>query len=173
MRVSVDINKNDKQPSKLIIIYLIFKNFISPHIWLFKVITDQFGFLGNYPPTPPLSQHFALSEKCQRWLRGGVGGHLRTGAITKWRNTGDWKDNEQYPHQSDETNNGFHNTKNHPPPRPSSKPRLNSSAPLLSPLFLQLLLMIICRLHKTKTFQATYTPLKPQSHKAGFVKTGS
>ena len=40
-------------------------------------------FLGNYPPTPPLSQHFALSEKCQRWLRGGVGGHLRTGVITK------------------------------------------------------------------------------------------
>ena len=24
---------------------------------------DQFRFLGNYPPTPPLSQHFALSEK--------------------------------------------------------------------------------------------------------------
>ena len=25
---------------------------------------DQFRFLRNYPPTPPLSQHFALSEKC-------------------------------------------------------------------------------------------------------------
>ena len=24
---------------------------------------DQVGFLGNYPPTPPLSQHFALNEK--------------------------------------------------------------------------------------------------------------
>ena len=24
---------------------------------------DHFTFLGNYPPTPPLSQHFALSEK--------------------------------------------------------------------------------------------------------------
>lgn len=63
------------------------------------------------------------------------------------------------------------------PPPPSSKPRPTSTAPLLSPLFLQLLrytiascqpnsskatlLMIICRLHKTKTFQATYTPLKP------------
>ena len=82
-----------------------------------------------------------------------------------------------YPHQSDETNNGFHNAKKHPPPPPSSKPRRTSTALLLSPLFLQLLrytiascqpnsskatpLMIICRLHKTKTFQATYTPLKP------------
>ena len=26
-------------------------------------ITDQFRFLGNCPPTPPLSQHFALNEK--------------------------------------------------------------------------------------------------------------
>ena len=25
---------------------------------------DQYRFLGNCPPTPPLSQHFALSEKC-------------------------------------------------------------------------------------------------------------
>ena len=25
--------------------------------------TDQFRFLGNFPPTPSLSQHFALSEK--------------------------------------------------------------------------------------------------------------
>ena len=36
---------------------------------------DRFRFLGNCPPTPPLSQHFALSERrvlC--WLRGGVGG---------------------------------------------------------------------------------------------------
>ena len=24
---------------------------------------DQVRFLGNYPPTPPLSQHFALNEK--------------------------------------------------------------------------------------------------------------
>ena len=23
---------------------------------------DEFGFLGNYPPTLPLTQHFALSE---------------------------------------------------------------------------------------------------------------
>ena len=62
-------------------------------------------------------------------------------------------------------------------PAPSSKPRPTSTAPLLSPLFLQLLrytialcqpnsskaalLMIICRLHKTKTFQATSTPWKP------------
>ena len=29
-------------------------------------------FLGNYPPTPPLSQHF----ECQCWLRGGVGGQF-------------------------------------------------------------------------------------------------
>ena len=28
-----------------------------------EVLTDQFRFLGNWPPTPPLSQHFALSEK--------------------------------------------------------------------------------------------------------------
>ena len=26
-------------------------------------ITDQFRFLGNCPPTPPLSQYFALNEK--------------------------------------------------------------------------------------------------------------
>ena len=26
-------------------------------------ISDQFRFSGNYPPTPPLIQHFALSEK--------------------------------------------------------------------------------------------------------------
>ena len=25
--------------------------------------TDQLRFLGNGPPTPPLTQHFALSEK--------------------------------------------------------------------------------------------------------------
>ena len=25
--------------------------------------TDQFRFLGNGPPTPPLTQHFALGEK--------------------------------------------------------------------------------------------------------------
>ena len=25
--------------------------------------SDQFRFVGNYPPTAPLSQHFALSEK--------------------------------------------------------------------------------------------------------------
>ena len=28
-----------------------------------KVIIDEFKFLGNCPPTPPLSHHFALSEK--------------------------------------------------------------------------------------------------------------
>ena len=66
--------------------------------------------------------------------------------------------------------------KNTPPPS-SSKPRPTSTTLLLSPLFLQLLrytiascqpnsskatlLMIISRLHKAKTFQATYTPLKP------------
>ena len=32
------------------------------------------------------------------------------GAITKWRNTKDWKDTDQYPHK--QTNNGFLNTKN-------------------------------------------------------------
>ena len=33
--------------------------------YLYKgvLFTEQFRFLGNYPPTPPLSQHFALSEK--------------------------------------------------------------------------------------------------------------
>ena len=34
-------------------------------------LVDYYTFLGNYPPTPPLSQHFALREK---W--GGVGGQL-------------------------------------------------------------------------------------------------
>ena len=28
-----------------------------------KLETDHYTFLGNCPPTPPLSQHFALSEK--------------------------------------------------------------------------------------------------------------
>ena len=41
---------------------------------------------------------------------------LRTGAITKWRNTKDWKDTEQQQHHNTEANgkNGFHNTKKHP-----------------------------------------------------------
>ena len=30
---------------------------------LYKKLLDQFRFLGNCPPTPHLSQHFALSEK--------------------------------------------------------------------------------------------------------------
>ena len=30
---------------------------------LYKQLLDQFRFLGNCPPTPPLSQHFALGEK--------------------------------------------------------------------------------------------------------------
>ena len=30
---------------------------------LTKVKVDHYTFLGNSPPTPPLSQHFALSEK--------------------------------------------------------------------------------------------------------------
>ena len=36
-------------------------------------------FLGNWPPTPPLSQYFALSAKCSSWLRGGVGGQVDLG----------------------------------------------------------------------------------------------
>ena len=28
-----------------------------------EIEADQFRFLGNCPPTPPLSHHFALSEK--------------------------------------------------------------------------------------------------------------
>ena len=36
----------------------------------------HYTFLGNCPPTLPLSQHFALSEKCLCWLRGGVGGQF-------------------------------------------------------------------------------------------------
>ena len=39
-------------------------------------INFVYTFLGNCPPTPPLNQHFALSEKCQCWLRGGVGGQF-------------------------------------------------------------------------------------------------
>ena len=39
---------------------------------------DQSRFLGNCPPTPPLSERFALSEKleCQCWLKLGVGGQF-------------------------------------------------------------------------------------------------
>ena len=41
------------------------------------LFAEQFRFLGNYPPTPPLSQHFALSEKYVIMLvRGGVGGQF-------------------------------------------------------------------------------------------------
>ena len=36
----------------------------------------EYTFLGNYPPTPPPSQHFALNEKFQCWLRVGVGGQF-------------------------------------------------------------------------------------------------
>ena len=38
---------------------------------------DQFRFLGNCPPTPPLSKrkrYFSLRAKC--WFRGGVGGRF-------------------------------------------------------------------------------------------------
>ena len=44
---------------------------------LFKKIWDHCTFLGICPPTPPLSQHFALSEKwvlMLAWLGGGGGG---------------------------------------------------------------------------------------------------
>ena len=30
--------------------------------WFLKRISDQIKFLGNCPPTPPLTQHFAPSE---------------------------------------------------------------------------------------------------------------
>ena len=36
----------------------------------------HYMFLGVCPPTPPLNQYLALSEKCYRWLRGGVGGQF-------------------------------------------------------------------------------------------------
>ena len=40
--------------------------------------SDQFRFLGNCPPTPPLTQHFAPSETqtLNVELRGGVGGQF-------------------------------------------------------------------------------------------------
>ena len=34
---------------------------------------DHNTFLGNYSPTPPLNQHFALHEKQERKVSVGVG----------------------------------------------------------------------------------------------------
>ena len=34
-----------------------------PDLGRYEIFMDQFKFLGNWPPTPPLSQHAALSEK--------------------------------------------------------------------------------------------------------------
>ena len=48
--------------------------------------TDHYTFLGNCPPTPPLSQHFPLCEKC--WLRGGVGGQFPRNVIMIRKNRG-------------------------------------------------------------------------------------
>ena len=39
--------------------HLLFKEILNEG----KLKSDQFRFLGNCPPTPPLSQHFALNEK--------------------------------------------------------------------------------------------------------------
>ena len=38
-----------------------------------RVQTDHYTFLGNCPPTPPLSQHFVLSEKYELMLAWGMG----------------------------------------------------------------------------------------------------
>ena len=40
-----------------------YKSFMDFHILLSEIKTNQFRFLGNCPPIPPLTQHFALSEK--------------------------------------------------------------------------------------------------------------
>ena len=47
-----------------------------PSVLFFTIIFSvHYTFLGNCPPTPPLSQHyFSLRAKC--WLRGGVGGQF-------------------------------------------------------------------------------------------------
>ena len=37
---------------------------------------DQCRFLGNCPPTRPLSQHYHFSLKAKCWLRGGIGGQI-------------------------------------------------------------------------------------------------
>ena len=34
-------------------------NIVASHVG----VLDHFTFLGNFPPTPPLNQYFALSEK--------------------------------------------------------------------------------------------------------------
>ena len=42
-------------------------------LYVKKGYTDQLRFLGNCPPTPPLSQRFALSEKLVLMLAQGRG----------------------------------------------------------------------------------------------------
>ena len=55
-------------------IYLLYNIYI-----LFKKIWNHYTLLGICPPTPPLSQHFVLSEKwvlMLAWGGGGVGGQF-------------------------------------------------------------------------------------------------
>ena len=39
-------------------------------------LVDCYMFLGNCPPTPPLSQHLYFSLKAKCWIRGEVGGQF-------------------------------------------------------------------------------------------------
>ena len=41
----------------------VFSSYQETFVWLLFFFSDQLRFVGNCPPTPPLSQHFALREK--------------------------------------------------------------------------------------------------------------
>ena len=46
-------------------------------MYIAKFSTDQYQYLGNCPPTPPLTQQQSIDNKLgQCWVRGGVGGQL-------------------------------------------------------------------------------------------------
>ena len=42
---------------------ILFLTYFSCYLTGYSVVLDHYKFLGNYAPTPPLSQHFVLSEK--------------------------------------------------------------------------------------------------------------
>ena len=44
-------------------LFALFKFYLWPAKCFFQKYSDQFRFLGNCSPTPPLSQHFGLSKK--------------------------------------------------------------------------------------------------------------
>ena len=64
------------------------------------LMLHHFTFLRNYPPTPPLSQHFLPKwEVSWCWLRGGVGGQFPRKCLPFKRNDSEpalWKREEKW-----------------------------------------------------------------------------